>query len=182
MMFNPVSCSLVRHPQTPCPRVSAINVRVESANNDSVALTFELQGDLAALRIPEERPGRRMDELWQHTCFEAFVMAGNGPGYFEYNFSPSSEWAAYAFDDYRQAAAASTESAPVIRVHRSTNLLALEAEIPLALPPLTSSMRLGLSAVVEARDGELSYWALRHPPGKPDFHHADAFALQLDGS
>jgi hypothetical protein len=46
---------------------------------------------------------------------------------------------------------------------------------------LYRSIRLGLSAVVEATDGGLSYWALRHPPGKPDFHHIDAFALQLDG-
>jgi hypothetical protein len=33
---------------------------------------------------------------------------------------------------------------------------------------------------VEDVDGILSYWALRHPAGKPDFHHTDAFALQLD--
>jgi hypothetical protein len=33
--------------------------------------------------------------------------------------------------------------------------------------------------VIEAADGSLSYWALRHPPGKPDFHHRDAFALEL---
>jgi hypothetical protein len=36
-----------------------------------------------------------------------------------------------------------------------------------------------VSAVVETLDGALSYWALRHPPGKPDFHHADSFALEL---
>lgn len=179
-MSNPVSRSLVRHHQTPCPGVSAIDVRVESTANGMLALAFELQGDLAALRIPAERPGRRKDELWRHTCFEAFLMAGDGPGYREYNFSPSGEWAAYAFDDYRQAAAASKGSAPVIRVHLNTRRLALEAGIPLELPPLTQSIRLGLSAVVEAADGGLSYWALQHPPGKPDFHHADAFALQLD--
>jgi hypothetical protein len=28
-------------------------------------------------------------------------------------------------------------------------------------------------------DGVLSYWALQHPPGNSDFHHADAFALQI---
>jgi hypothetical protein len=26
----------------------------------------------------------------------------------------------------------------------------------------------------------LSYWALRHAAGKPDFHHRDAFAMPLD--
>jgi len=36
-----------------------------------------------------------------------------------------------------------------------------------------------LSAVIEATDGSLSYWALEHPADKPDFHHPDSFALEL---
>ena len=40
-------------------------------------------------------------------------------------------------------------------------------------------LRLGLSAVIEETDGTKSYWALAHPPGKPDFHHKDCFALTL---
>ena len=32
--------------------------------------------------------------------------------------------------------------------------------------------------VVET-DDELSYWALAHPPGRPDFHHPDCFALAV---
>ena len=186
MMSNPVSRNLVCHPRTPSRGVNAIDVRVESATNGILALTFVLQGDLASLRIPAQQPCRRVDELWRHTCFEAFLMAGNGPGYREYNFSPSGEWAAYAFRDYRQAnnqqsGMATDVSAPVIRVHRSSQRLALEAEVSLEWLPSHRPLRLGLSAVVEAADGGLSYWALRHPPGKPDFHHTDAFALQLDG-
>src|SRR3546814_3736372 len=33
--------------------------------------------------------------------------------------------------------------------------------------------KLALSAVIEELDGTKSYWALAHPPGKPDFHHPD---------
>ncbi len=187
MMSNPESCKLVCHPQSPSRGIDAIDVRVESAASGILTLTFVLQADLTTLRIPVERPSRQVDELWRHTCFEAFLMAGNGPGYREYNFSPSGEWAAYAFRDYRQAkdqqaGMAADESTPVIRVHRSAQRLALEAEVPLEPPPLTRSIRLGLSAVVESVDSGLSYWALQHPPGKPDFHHSDAFALQLDRS
>jgi hypothetical protein len=40
-------------------------------------------------------------------------------------------------------------------------------------------LTLALSAVIEDEDGVLSYWALKHPAGKPDFHHRDAFALEL---
>jgi len=41
------------------------------------------------------------------------------------------------------------------------------------------SWRAGISAVIEESDGTRSYWALKHPPGAPDFHHPDCFALEL---
>jgi hypothetical protein len=37
----------------------------------------------------------------------------------------------------------------------------------------------GVAAVIEEADGAKSYWALAHPPGKPDFHHRDCFQLEL---
>jgi hypothetical protein len=36
-----------------------------------------------------------------------------------------------------------------------------------------------LCVVIEELDGALSYWALRHPAPRPDFHHADGFALEI---
>ena len=42
-----------------------------------------------------------------------------------------------------------------------------------------ASLRIGLAAVIESSDGH-SYWALRHPLDKPDFHNADGFALVFD--
>jgi hypothetical protein len=38
---------------------------------------------------------------------------------------------------------------------------------------------LGLSAVLEEKDGTKTYWALEHPSDKPDFHHAACFATRL---
>jgi hypothetical protein len=61
-------------------------------------------------------------------------------------------------------------------VQRSARKLRLAASIPVEEPAL----RIGASAVIEDDGGALSYWALRHPPGKPDFHHPDAFALELE--
>ena len=106
-------------------------------------------------------------------------MAEEGPRYREFNFSPSSEWAVYAFRGYREGGELEGELAPGIVVRRSGDQLELYAEIRPGLLPPGRSLRLGLSAVVEDADGMLSYWALRHQPGKPDFHHTDAFALQL---
>ena len=42
--------------------------------------------------------------------------------------------------------------------------------------PLTA----GLAVIIEEASGGLSYWALKHPSDRPDFHHAGAFALELD--
>ena len=111
-------------------------------------------------------------------------MAGEGPEYREFNFSPSGEWAVYDFQSYRNAIAQESgmenERSPAINVHRANDRLELVVEITRDLVPHGRLLRLGLSAVVEDVDGILSYWALRHPPGKPDFHHTDTFALQLD--
>ena len=42
--------------------------------------------------------------------------------------------------------------------------------------------QVALTAVVETADGEVSYWSLAHPAGKPDFHHADCFCLEIPGN
>ena len=107
-------------------------------------------------------------------------MEGEGPGYREFNFSPSGEWATFVFSDYRDGAEMETEFSPGIVVRNSRDRLELDAVICQDSLPQGRPLRLGLSAVMEAADGTLSYWALRHPPGDPDFHHIDAFALQMD--
>ena len=175
-----VPLNLVCHPQTPSRSVHGVEVVVQASAEGALTARYVLTGDLSALRIPEYRSPQRSDALWQHTCCEAFVMAGDGPGYREFNFSPSGEWAAYSFQRYRNAGETVVGSKPEIRVSRSADRLELAAEFDAGLTLDCRSLRLGLSAVVEQTDGGLSYWALRHPPGRPDFHHLDAFALQLD--
>ena len=172
--------SLACHPQTPSRAVLGIDVVAVGVPDGGLALAFALKGDLSCLRIPESRSPRRAGGLWKHTCFEVFVMTGDGPGYREFNFSPSGEWAVYAFRGYRDGGELEIELAPGIGVRRTANRLELDAKICHDFLPPGRPLRLGLSAVVEDASGALSYWALRHPPGKPDFHHQDAFALQLE--
>ena len=176
---GPVPLTLACHPQTPSRAMCSIDAEVSAGPGDILSLGFVLECDLSSLCIPETRGSRRAGGLWRHTCFEVFVMAGDGPGYREFNFSPSGEWAVYAFRGYRDSGELEVELAPAIVVRRTMNRLELDAEISRDLLPQGRSLRLGLSAVVEDADGGLSYWALRHAPGKPDFHHTDAFALHL---
>jgi hypothetical protein len=105
----------------------------------------------------------------------------------EFNFSPSGQWAAYAFSDYRQRAQTlDPAGAPKIRIDQNTSCLTLEALLSANALPLAmrwQPLHLGLSAVVENRDGRLSYWALCHPAGTPtpkaDFHLRSTFDLVL---
>jgi hypothetical protein len=145
-----------------------------------LTLAYALEGDLSRLRIPETRGSRRTSGLWMHTCFEVFLMPEGGPAYREFNFSPSGAWAVYDFRGYRDGAEREIDVAPAIAVRRSGDRLELDAKICHDFLPRGQPLRLGLAAVVEDSAGSLSYWALQHPPGKPDFHHSDAFALQLD--
>jgi hypothetical protein len=108
---------------------------------------------------------------------EAFVATDGG--YLEFNFSPSTEWAAYRFSGYREGMAELDIPAPKITVSQTDHALQLTADIALPEP----ATRLGLSAVIEEKDGTKSYWALHHPPGdRPDFHHPDCFALDLSSA
>jgi hypothetical protein len=182
--MNPVngklSLALVCHPQTPSRVMRAIDVAAGGAPGGGLTLSFALEGDLSAVCIPDPRPSRRVDGLWRHTCFEAFVMAGEGPGYREFNFSPSGEWALMVFCGYRDGGEPVAVPGPEIEVRRRGERLELDAEIRAECLPPGRSLRLGLCAVVEDAHGELTYWALRHPPGQPDFHHRDAFVLSLE--
>lgn len=119
----------------------------------------------------------RADELWLHTCFEVFVRPAGGEAYVEFNFSPALQWAAYRLDGYRRNRRNFETAPPVIRTLTGDGLT-LDAAIQLA-EFAARDWQVGLSAVIEGDTGAISYWALKHAPGKPDFHHADAFALEL---
>jgi hypothetical protein len=147
-------------------------------------LGYRLAGDIQALRLPEARPPVRADGLWRHTCFEAFIGPAGSTEYWEYNFSPSGAWAAYHFSAYREGMAPLMKGAPpVISCHAGDETLDLDVAVDLSWLARTTGgfgLRLGLSAVIEDRARAYTYWALKHPAAKPDFHHADGFAIELD--
>ncbi len=143
-------------------------------------LNYCLRGELPALALPAPSVPRRADGLWRHSCFELFVRGAGGDAYTEFNFAPSRAWALYRFRAYREPAAPAADAiAPAIEVQRDAQLFELRVRLSRAVLPAASVLQLGVAAVIETADGQLSYWALAHPAGKPDFHHADAFTLTL---
>jgi hypothetical protein len=176
----PYTAALIPHPETRSQTVHEINVELRWLQDGTLALVYVLKGNCARLRIPPPRPSARIDGLWRHACFEMFVSVPGDSAYQEFNFSPSSEWARYHFRGYRDRLPLEEEEpAPQILTRREEKDLELEARVHLSHLFMLQSLRLALSAVIEDDAGMLSYWALKHPPGKPDFHHPEAFALEI---
>jgi hypothetical protein len=170
--------SLRLHPDSFCAAATRIEVDVARPRPGSLMLSYGVSGKISDLRLPPVAAAARADELWRHTCFEAFVCPSAGPAYYEFNFSPSTQWAAYRFDSYRGGMRVAAEiGAPRIEVRSDEATFTLQAA--LELDGLSSPLHLGLSAVLEETNGRKSYWAVAHPPGKADFHHADCFTLEF---
>lgn len=176
---------LTPHPHFPYQAVSRIEVEVRRCRGATLDLRYRVSGCISDLLIPEERAAARGRSLWEHTCLEAFVRT-SGDHYFEFNFSPSSEWAAYCFDGHRSGMhELEPISAPIISTSVTSADLILRTSIDLSAVhglPDDQDWKLGLSAIIEEEDGQKSYWALAHPPGKADFHHIDCFAQLLPGT
>lgn len=169
--------ALEPHPDTPAGPVRSLQVEADRQAG-RLLLSFRLEGRLGELRIPPRGRAGRADDLWRHTCFEAFVRPPGDEAYWEFNLSPSGQWAAYGFARYRERCADPKVEPPRIEVASGPQRLDLRAGLDLT--QLKGPWLVGISAVVEAASGTKSYWAVRHPPGRPDFHHARGFVLTLD--
>jgi hypothetical protein len=177
---------LTAHPSTPNDDVRSLAVQLRAEEPDILVFQYSLVADMSRVRVPPSGAGVRTESLWKNTCFEAFVAAGDAPGYHEFNFSPSLDWAIYRFSAYREGMApAEIGRTPEISVRRGDEGLELKSAVRLGhLADLRGvrHLRIALAAVIEDNNGGLSYWALRHGPGKPDFHHPNAFALEVPHS
>ena len=181
------------HPATPASFVRNLEARVFwSPAPHSLNLHYCLHGDISRLRIPAQQAGRASSNLWEHTCFEAFLALPESAAYREFNFSPSGQWASYAFSGYRSPVTDVMDSSqPTITTYQSAGRIELKATLPVdMIPPhaLLLGLRIGLNAVIESadtQDGAHSYWALSHLSPRPDFHQRGSFMILLppvDGS
>lgn len=171
---------LTPHPDTASDAVAAIAVEVARPDATTLNLRYVLTGKVNRLAIPIRAAPERTDELWRHTCFEAFLKPEPGEGYAEFNLAPSTQWAAYRFTSYRDGMAPAAIAAPRIDLTHTGAALDLAVQLNLAGLNLRSGpCWLALSAVIEETTGGKSYWALAHAPGRPDFHHRSSFACQL---
>lgn len=180
---------LLPHPTTPDEALSSISVEVDSPTSELLVLYYRVAGDIDRIALPAQAASKAQDLLWKHTCFEAFISLSDSEAYYEFNFSPSSQWAAYRFEDYRQGVRpVALNPPPRVICRRREGELDVDVDLRLeGIPEIADAirngreLRLAVSAVIEDDQGRITYWALAHPPGKPDFHHRDGFALVLAG-
>jgi hypothetical protein len=175
--------NLVPHPDTPPAGAPfKVWVNVEHVGALGVVASTNIWFGVGAhpnrfvLPEPVEEP-RRSEDLWETTCFEAFLREQGGQAYREWNFAPSGNWAAYDFSSHRDGRTDADVAAPYVRFEDNMTWFALGATVAV---DSATHWQMGLTAILEEKDGTKSYWALAHPDGdKPDFHDAACFAAHL---
>lgn len=177
-MDNQFSLIPYRTPATGIKGVSGIVRR----QNGILIITYRLAGNIESVTLPlPQAPPARRDGLWKGSCFECFVQAVGHDDYHEINLAPNGDWNVYHFTKYR---AGMVEESAIDRIE-STCLVEREgATIRCSVPldncyPVTSCMQVGISCVLLHRSGTPSYWALKHPGLKPDFHDSRSFCIRL---
>ena len=163
--------------------VRSVEVDVVRATNTVLLMHSVEPADTLLLPAFERE---RRDNLWQGTCFELFVKP-ESRGYVEYNFAPLSAWNAYSFVDWRMGRRAyQPDSEPKIVDSRTDggrrDSFPARYELDVVISPdilLLAPASVSLAAIIEEEDGTMSYWALAHPPGEPNFHHPDCFVARL---
>lgn len=165
--------TLVLHPDCAPGSIQSITADIVPTA-DGCRATFVAQGAVAKIAVPAVAAPGRFDNLWKTTCFEIF-WSHDGTSYREFNLSPSTRWACYDFDAFREGMR-DAPAAVEIAVTANASELMLVADIRSALPlPAT----VALNAIIEDEDGINRYWALAFRPGAPEFHASECRALEL---
>lgn len=178
------------HPDYSAAAVTELSVTITRQTASRLAIHYALVGDLSTIRMAPQVTSTRGFELWRHTCFELFLRAPNQPAYYEFNFSPSTEWTAHRFSDRRTGVVIAEDvPAPTLRVEQQDNRYDYFVGLDLTTSTLVRAdddWQLAITTVVEDNAGQQSFWALAHAPGKPDFHNPDNFlctvAAPADGN
>ena len=173
---------LVPHPDMGPKAIESVEVDVLQTSN-AILLMYGVQG-ADALVLPAYGRERR-DNLWHGTCFELFVKP-DSRGYVEFNFAPLSAWNAYSFVDWRMGRRAYQPDAEPRMTDSRTDgrkeAFPDRYDLDVVISPdilLLSPGGVSLAAILEEEGGTMSYWALAHPAGEPNFHHSDCFAARL---
>ncbi len=169
--------SLTLHPDCEAGPIHSVGAEIVPTDGGCRA-KFRFDGDIGAIKIPEPANSKRTDNLWQTTCLEIFWQPRGGSHYREFNLSPSSRWACYDFDSFREGMRDAPVKAIAIACSHDDTSLELEADITSDLPVPAD---VALNAIVEDKNGYVQFWALAFPDGKAEFHSEKCRVVHLAG-
>lgn len=170
----------------PAPNIPAISLTgTVSLQKNFLILHYSLAGKIEKVLLPPAslNPGRK-DELWKATCFECFLAIRDQSGYWEFNMSPSGDWNVYRMDAYRRIGFREEKAISQLpfEFKKESNQYSLDLLVNLAsiLRP-AEELQMGITAIIQAKDGNETFWALAHPAPHADFHLRTSFILALAG-
>lgn len=177
------SFSLIPFPAPGIPEI-AITGTISRQGN-LFALHYSISGNVEEILLPPPavHPSRR-DELWKMTCFEFFLAIQGKPQYWEFNMSPSGDWNVYRMDAYRRIGFGEEMSIQRLpfEMAKGAGTWTVETTVDLtAILRADQAVDVGVTAIIQAKDGNETYWALTHPGAQADFHLREGFILALAG-
>ena len=176
---------LMSHPNTAQPSAPISVVAFLNRCNTKVMIEYVLTGDMKEFSIPAVSLNpSRVDGLWCHTCFEAFMRFEDSEAYYELNASPTDDWNLYSSSGYHQDRIADDRINYIFQeshfsegIYRKVIHVDFANIFPADLNKL--DLHMGITAVLEDRNQNLSYWAHTHCDTRPNFHMLESFSLQL---
>ena len=166
----PVECNL------------SVGGQISRPTPETIQIHYQVTGDLNAVVIPQRTnsPVRR-DELWTTTCLELFIGAKESTPYWEFNLSPNGDWNIYRLSAYRSNLTPDLAYQDLASaIHRKASQFELNVVCPIPADLKASpKLDVALCAVIQFKQGPISYWALNHGGAEADFHRRDGFVLGL---
>jgi len=161
-----------------------INITGEIERRGNHLLIFyEVSGETDRILFPASSASpSRKDDLWKATCFEFFIAIKNKPAYWEFNMSPSRDWNVYVMDAYRQVNMREEKAFKQLSFDFNITNEKISIKTSVDINPIIQpemELDLGVTAVIQTKDGYESYWALSHPGQHADFHQRESFLLKL---
>ncbi len=151
-----------------------------------LSIEFHLSGQMNKINCPPPQGvQQRLDQLWKHTCFEAFFSWDDNIFYWELNVSPTGDWNLYYFDDYRsgQMSEKRIENIPFklneFNLNSYKNRIIIDLSKIIPETKVAQELQLSLTAVLENKDLSKTYWATDHLGEKPDFHIRKSFYIRI---
>jgi hypothetical protein len=172
--------------QGPIPDIQIIGeVRRSSRHQppqDQLTVTYHLQGTIADIYLPPPIPAPvRQSELWESTCLELFIGLTAQSRYWEVNLAPNGNWNVFALSDYRQGMCEARQIDQLkIITQQNHDRFTLETSMPLTgIAVSDTAIVIAVTAVIQTKAGDISFWAIHHCSNEPDFHRRDSFTLSL---